>query len=171
MRFLGMRTDVDALYPALDLFVLPSHREGFPRAAMEAAASGLPVIATDIRGCRQVVEPGVNGLLVPVKDPAALAAAIRRLGEDPETRTAMSTAARQRAEQHFDENQVVEKVMAAYREVARRKGLDHLHRTGTGSPAAGDHPPGGAPGCPVPGRSSTPMPSTPGSSPNSGRGS
>ena len=93
---------------------------------MEAAASGLPVIASDIRGCRQVVEPGVNGLLVPVKNPAALACAISQLGEDPETRSAMSTAARQRAEQHFDENQVVRKVMAAYREAARRKGLDHL---------------------------------------------
>ena len=152
VRFLGMRTDVDALYPALDLFVLPSHREGFPRAAMEAAASGLPVIATDIRGCRQVVEPGVNGLLVPVKDPAALAAAIRRLGEDAATRVAMGRAGRQRAEQHFDERQVVDKVMAAYREVARRKGLDHLLEPQPDRPTGGDDPPGGAPGCPVPGR-------------------
>ena len=133
VRFLGMRTDVDALYPALDLFVLPSHREGFPRAAMEAAASGLPVIATDIRGCRQVVEPGVNGLLIPVKDPAALAAAIRKLGEDAATRAAMGKAGRQRAQGHFDERQVVAKVMAAYREVARRKGLTHLLDT----PSAG----------------------------------
>src|SRR5206468_2426506 len=75
VRFLGHRDDVDALYSAMDLFVLPSHREGFPRAAMEAAASGLPVIATDVRGCRQVVEPEVTGLLVPVRDPVPLAAA------------------------------------------------------------------------------------------------
>ena len=54
VRFLGMRTDIDRLYTAMDLFVLPSHREGFPRAAMEAAAMGLPVVATDIRGCREV---------------------------------------------------------------------------------------------------------------------
>ena len=56
VRFLGLRDDVDRLYRGMDLFVLPSHREGFPRAAMEAAASGLPVVATDVRGCRQVVE-------------------------------------------------------------------------------------------------------------------
>ncbi len=76
VRFLGMRTDMDDIYSAMDLFVLPSHREGFPRAAMEAAAMGLPVIATDIRGCRQVVDDGVNGLLVPVRDPSALAGAV-----------------------------------------------------------------------------------------------
>ena len=67
----------------MDVFCLPSHREGFPRAAMEAAASGLPVVATDIRGCRQVVEPGVTGALVPVGQPGpprsgARAAARRR---------------------------------------------------------------------------------------------
>ncbi len=62
VRFLGMRDDVDRLYAAMDIFVLPSHREGFPRSAMEAAAMGLPVVATDIRGCRQVVADGVDRL-------------------------------------------------------------------------------------------------------------
>ena len=65
-QFLGHRDDVDALYAAMDVFVLASHREGFPRAAMEAAAMGVPVVATDIRGCRQVVDDGVNGVLVAV---------------------------------------------------------------------------------------------------------
>src|SRR6478736_3117230 len=73
---LGHRDDVDDLYGAMDLFVLASYREGFPRAAMEAAATGLPIVATDIRGCRQVVDHGVNGLLVPVRDSTALGAAI-----------------------------------------------------------------------------------------------
>ena len=72
----GHRDDVDRLYAAMDIFCLPSHREGFPRAAMEAAASGLPVVATDIRGCRQVVEPGRTGVLVPPQDAAAVAAAL-----------------------------------------------------------------------------------------------
>ena len=58
VHFLGGRADVDWLYAGMDVFVLASHREGFPRTPMEAAAMGLPVVATDIRGCRQVVEHG-----------------------------------------------------------------------------------------------------------------
>ena len=87
VRFLGMRDDVDRLYAAMDIFVLPSHREGFPRSAMEAAATGLPVVATDIRGCRQVVADGVTGLLVPVEDPEALRAAITAIGDEPRAAT------------------------------------------------------------------------------------
>src|SRR5690606_39642253 len=120
VRFLGMREDVDRLYGAMDLFVLPSWREGFPRAAMEAAASGLPVVATDVRGCRQVVDDGVTGLLVPVRDGAALAAAIRTLGDDPSRCLAMGEAAVARARQRFDERTVVDIVLATYREVAAR---------------------------------------------------
>jgi glycosyltransferase involved in cell wall biosynthesis len=123
VRFLGMRDDVDRLYHAMDLFVLPSWREGFPRAAMEAAASGLPVIATDVRGCRQVVEPEVNGLLVPVRDAAALAAAITALGGDPERRRRMGVAAVERARAEFDERRVVDIVLDTYRRVAGRKHL------------------------------------------------
>jgi|FLYL01.1.fsa_nt_gi glycosyltransferase involved in cell wall biosynthesis/ribosomal protein S18 acetylase RimI-like enzyme len=121
--FLGMRTDVERLYGAFDVFVLPSHREGFPRAAMEAAASGLPVVATDIRGCRQVVEPGVTGLLVPVGDPGALAEAITRLGDDPDLRASMGQAAAAKARAEFDERQVVAKVVDTYRRVLADKGL------------------------------------------------
>lgn len=126
VRFLGMRTDVDDLYRALDVFVLPSHREGFPRAAMEAAASGLPVVATDIRGCREVVEEGVNGLLVPVRDPAALAKAIETLGQDPGLRMRMGKAGDERARRLFDEAAIVGTVLDAYRQVAVTKGLVRL---------------------------------------------
>lgn len=123
VRLLGHRDDVDALYAAMDLFVLASHREGFPRAAIEAAASGLPVIATDVRGCRQVVDHGVTGLLVPVRAPAALATAIERLGGDEPLRARMAAAARRRAEAEFDEDRVVARVLATYAEVAARKGI------------------------------------------------
>ena len=123
VEFLGMRRDIEALYGAFDLFVLPSHREGFPRAAMEAAASGLPVIATDIRGCRQVVESEVTGLLVPPRDPERLAAAIWRLASDAELRGRMGETSAHRAKLHFDEAKVVETVMGTYRRLARRKGL------------------------------------------------
>jgi glycosyltransferase involved in cell wall biosynthesis len=128
VRFLGMRDDVDRLYAAMDLFVLPSWREGFPRAAMEAAASGLPVVASDVRGCRQVVDHGVTGLLVPVRDGAALADAIRALGDDSDRRAAMATAAVERAAATFDERRVVDIVLDTYRRVAGRKRLDRVVR-------------------------------------------
>ena len=123
VRFLGMRKDVERIYQGLDLFVLPSHREGFPRAAMEAAASGLPVIATDIRGCRQVVDHGVNGLLFPVRDVGALTEAITRVGEDPVLRATMSRSSVERAQALFDERDIVNRVMGAYADVASRKGI------------------------------------------------
>lgn len=121
--FLGMRTDIDRLYAAMDIFVLPSHREGFPRAAMEAAAMGVPVIASDIRGCREVVEHGENGLLVPARDVDALVTAIRYLGGDEPRRRAMSQAARKRALSLFDEQRVVDIVMETYRRLSRSRGL------------------------------------------------
>lgn len=126
VRFLGMREDVEDIYPAMDLFVLPSHREGFPRAAMEAAAMGLPIVATNIRGCRQVVTPGHNGLLVPVGAPGALAEAILTIGEDAELRERMGQASRAKARAEFDERRVVEIVMGTYRDVALDKGLPDL---------------------------------------------
>jgi glycosyltransferase involved in cell wall biosynthesis/FMN phosphatase YigB (HAD superfamily) len=126
VRFVGMRDDVDRLYHAMDLFVLPSWREGFPRAAMEAAASGLPVIATDVRGCRQVVDHDVTGLLVPVRDAAALTAAIIALGDDPARRRRMGGAAVERARASFDERRVVDIVLDTYRRVAGRKRLSDV---------------------------------------------
>jgi glycosyltransferase involved in cell wall biosynthesis len=123
VRFLGHRDDVDALYAAMDLFVLASHREGFPRAAMEAAAMGTPVIATDIRGCRQVVEDGVNGLLVPVRDAHALASAVRRVAADDDLRRRMGSAGVARARDQFDERRCVAIVLETYRTVAKRKGV------------------------------------------------
>jgi glycosyltransferase involved in cell wall biosynthesis len=123
VRFLGMRRDVERIYQAMDLFVLPSHREGFPRAAMEAAASGLPVIATNIRGCRQVVEDGITGFLFPVRDVDALTEAITRIGDNPELRSSQSRASVDRARIHFDEREIVNRVMRSYAEVATRKGI------------------------------------------------
>ncbi|CAN5322248.1 MAG: GNAT family N-acetyltransferase [Acidimicrobiia bacterium] len=123
VRLLGMRTDVDRWYAAMDLFVLASHREGFPRAAMEAAAMGLPVIATDIRGCRQVVEDGATGRLVPVADPAALSAAITAIGDDPAAMAAMGKASRAKAHAEFDEDRIVHTVFSTYHAVAKRKGI------------------------------------------------
>src|SRR5207302_4808191 len=94
VRFLGFRTDVESLYAAVDVYVLASHREGFPRSAMEAAAMGLPIVATDIRGCREVVDHEVTGLLVPPWDVAAMADAIERVASDGEARAKRGAAGR-----------------------------------------------------------------------------
>jgi glycosyltransferase involved in cell wall biosynthesis len=115
--FTGIRDDMEDVYRGFDLFVLPSHREGFPRSAMEAAATGLPVIATDIRGCRQVVSPGKTGLLVPLHDPVRLASAIEELVVDPALRRRMGTAGRRKAEAEFDDRTVVSKTLDAYERV------------------------------------------------------
>jgi glycosyltransferase involved in cell wall biosynthesis len=103
------------IYTATDVYVLASHREGFPRSAMEAAAMGLPVIATDIRGCRQVVDHGKTGLLVPLGDVEALAAAVTDLAGAPERRQAMGNAGREKALRQFDQRTVIERTLAAYR--------------------------------------------------------
>jgi glycosyltransferase involved in cell wall biosynthesis len=126
--FFGMRRDVEAIYAALDIFVLASHREGLPRAAMEAAAMGVPIVATDIRGCRQVVEDGANGLLVPRADAGALAAAIARLGRDEHLRARMGRAGVEKARRSFDERTVVGLVNDTYRSVIARKGVTGLRR-------------------------------------------
>ena len=119
--FTGHRDDVELLYPGFDLFVLPSHREGFPRSAMEAAASGLPVVATDIRGCRQVVDNGVNGFLVPLLDVDALTAAIADLARDPARRGTMGARSRAKAESEFDDRQVIETTLDAYRRLPTKR--------------------------------------------------
>jgi glycosyltransferase involved in cell wall biosynthesis len=112
--FLGMRHDVDALYAAMDLYVLASYREGWPRSAMEAAAMGVPVVATDIRGCRQVVDDGVTGLLVEPRDVASLATAIAALATDPDRRRAMGSAAAAKARAEFDEQRIIAITLAVY---------------------------------------------------------
>ncbi len=125
VRFLGHRDDVEELYRAFDVLCLPSHREGFPRAAMEAAATGLPLVLTDIRGCRQVVDPDRNGALVPVRSPGALAEALVRLAKDPRLRLEWGGESRRKAEEDFDERRVVDRVLAAYDRADDERGRRH----------------------------------------------
>ncbi len=121
--FAGLRQDMPALYASMDVFVLPSWREGFPRSPMEAAAMARPVVATDIRGCREVVIDGETGLLVGVRDAAALAAAFGRLVDDRALAGQMGQAGRRLAERKFDERHVFEKVAATYERLLRERGL------------------------------------------------
>ncbi len=115
VRFLGHRDDVEDLYPAMDIYVLASHREGFPRSAMEAAATGLPLILTNIRGCRQVVNDGVNGLLVPPDNATALATAITELAQSRDLRARMGAAGITKAALDFNQQRVIETTLATYR--------------------------------------------------------
>ena len=115
--FTGFVDDVPKAMASMDLYVLPSHREGMPRTIIEAMASGKPVVATDIRGCREEVVEGVTGHLVPVNDPAALADAIKKVITRPDICREMGEAGRQRAIEHFDEGAVVDREIKVYREL------------------------------------------------------
>jgi glycosyltransferase involved in cell wall biosynthesis/ribosomal protein S18 acetylase RimI-like enzyme len=112
--FAGWRDDVADLLAVIDVFVLASWREGMPRSAIEAAAMARPLVLTDIRGCREVARHDQEALLVPPRDPGALAAAIGRLAADPALRARLGAAARRRARERFDEAAVAERVVGAY---------------------------------------------------------
>lgn len=119
--FAGFRDDVAAMYRLMDVFVLPSWREGMPVTVIEAMASGLPVVATDIRGCREEVVDGVTGYLVPRQDAGALGQAILRLVSDPGLAGKLGEAGRQRAVAEFDESTVVAQQVAAYRRLLEQR--------------------------------------------------
>lgn len=117
VQWLGHVDDMRALFHSVDLVVLPSYREGLPKSLIEAAACSLPLITTDVPGCHEVVTDGVNGLLVPVRDSAALATAICRLLDDPVLAARLGHAARTKVLTEFDERIVIQRTMAVYLEL------------------------------------------------------
>lgn len=117
LRWLGHVEAMPALFRAVDLVALPSYREGLPKGLIEAAACGLPLVTTDVPGCRAVVTHEVDGLLVPARDAAALAAAIARLMDDAPLRARLAAAARAKALAQFDERIVIEQTLAVYQEL------------------------------------------------------
>ena len=114
VQALGERSDVAALYAASHIAVLPSYREGLPKSLIEAAACARAVVTTDVPGCRDAIEAGETGLLVPVRDAQALADAIARLAEDPALRQAMGLAGRALAEREFNIERVASIHVALY---------------------------------------------------------
>jgi len=114
VAWLGEVADVRPVIAQADVVVLPSYREGTPRALLEAAAMGKPLITTDTVGCREVVEEGVNGLLVPVKDVPALARAMVRMLSDSAMRERLGKAGREKMEREFDEHIVLDKILKTY---------------------------------------------------------
>ena len=121
VHFLGTRTDIKEILAISDIFVLPSYREGMPRSIIEAMAMELPVIATNIRGCREEVVDGVTGILVPVGNVNALSNAIIKLAKDPKLRKSMGKKGRERAEKYFDESKVIKKQITIMRRLLNEK--------------------------------------------------
>jgi len=112
VRLLGYRADVPDLLRAADVYTLPSHREGMPRSIIEAMLTGLPVVATDIRGSREEVVDRETGALVSVGEPTALAAALNRLVGDVDLRARQGAAGLARARERYDERTVVARQLA-----------------------------------------------------------
>jgi glycosyltransferase involved in cell wall biosynthesis len=123
VELLGERDDVPELLATADVFVLSSHSEGLPLSILEAMATGLPVVASNVGGVSEVVVEGDTGLLVPPGDAQSLAAAIERLLEDPVLRRRLGEAGRIRAAEHFDLAAVHEAHLDLYRRMLATRGL------------------------------------------------
>jgi sugar transferase (PEP-CTERM/EpsH1 system associated) len=113
----GARSDTPELLRAFDVFVLPSLAEGISNTILEAMATGLPVVATNVGGNAELVRDGVNGTLVPRSDPAAMASAIERYRADPARAAAHGKASRERVEEEFDLPQMIERYRELYERV------------------------------------------------------
>jgi glycosyltransferase involved in cell wall biosynthesis len=110
----GWRDDMREVYRQSHIVCLPSYREGLPKALIEAAACGKPIVTCDVPGCREIVTDGDNGLLVPARETTPLAYALRRLIEDPQLRQRMGERSRRRAVETFSIQRVIEDTLAVY---------------------------------------------------------
>jgi glycosyltransferase involved in cell wall biosynthesis len=119
----GAEADARRILPALDAFVQSSDSEGLPNVVLEAAAAGLPIVATDAGGTREIVVDGETGLLVPVGDSERLAQAITRLVTNADERLAMGMRARDRTLREFSVDRLVSDWASLYNELAAKKGL------------------------------------------------
>ncbi len=117
VKYLGFRKDIKELISNCDIFVLPSYREGVPRTLLEAAAMGKAIVTTDVPGCREVVENGKNGFLVPVKDVKSLGEKIEVLINNKELREKFGNYGREKVVKEFDIKIVVKKYLELYEEV------------------------------------------------------
>ena len=115
VKYLGRRSDIAEILKGSHIVCLPSYREGLPKSLLEALSSGRPIITTDVPGCREVCEDGVNGLLIPARDSIALSDAIEKLAINPELRQAMGRAGRMRAESEFSSELVCSQTLDLYR--------------------------------------------------------
>ncbi len=117
--FLGERTDVDEILPLMDIFTLPSWREGIGTSILEASAMELPVVSTNVRGCREAVDDGVTGILVPHKNGDLLAEALIWMLEHPKDAKLLGEAGRKKMETEFDERFVFERLEREYKKLVQ----------------------------------------------------
>jgi glycosyltransferase involved in cell wall biosynthesis len=123
IRYLGHVDNMPKLIKSADIVVLPSYREGTPKILIEAASMEKPIVATDIPGCSGLVQDGVNGFLVHVKNAEQLAGAIRVLAENEVLRLKMGKAGRNIVINEFDEESVIKKTLSAYGDLLAKEEL------------------------------------------------
>jgi glycosyltransferase involved in cell wall biosynthesis len=123
----GHRDDMPTVYEGATLVVLPSYREGLPKVLLEAAACGKAIVATDVPGCRDVVQDRINGILVPPKDSPALAKAIASLLSDQRTREAMGCRSREMAVAKWAGPKIIEQVLNLYNDMLKTTATDYSH--------------------------------------------
>lgn len=116
----GQHEDMPQVFAQAHIVCLPSYREGLPKVLIEAAACGRPIVTTDVPGCREIVRHNENGLLVPAKDPQALAVALNHLLNDAELRENMGKRGREMVEAEFSTEYVVEQTLQLYKELLER---------------------------------------------------
>jgi len=125
IQWLGFRKDMYETLKNSDVIVLPSYREGLPKALIEACAVGRPIITTDTTGCRECVIDGHNGFLVPVKDTEILLQKMKILIDNGKKRTEMGKNSRKFAEKEFSITQVIEKHLIIYRSLLKNENPDN----------------------------------------------
>ncbi len=117
IKYLGHIGDMAAFWRHTHIAVLPSYREGLPKSLLEAAAAGRPIVTTDTSGCKEIVEDGVNGILVPIGAVTELADAMEKLILDESLRKTMGQEGRRKVEEHFSDAIVLSQTLAAYQEL------------------------------------------------------
>jgi len=110
----GQKERIEDHLDEIDIVCLPSYREGLPKALLEAASAGLPIVTTDTPGCREVVDDGVNGYLVPTRNASLVAESLKKLIENPELRSQFGQAGRDKVLKEFTVDKVVEETMNIY---------------------------------------------------------
>ena len=120
IKWLGFQKDIKTILEQCHIMAFPSYyREGVPKSLIDVCAVGRPIVTTNSIGCKDVVDDGVNGFLVPIKDSEALADKLRILIEDKDLRIKMGKASREKAEQEFAIEKVVQKHLAIYDQVGQ----------------------------------------------------